>query len=67
MAVKIIKRGRLPEDIEYNVDCYRCKTEFTFAGADARFYSDQRDGDYYQIDCPVCCKPITVSVNAEIR
>lgn len=67
VTVKIVRRGRLPQEIEYQADCYGCKTLFTFAGVDAKFHSDQRDGDYYEIKCPVCNEPVTVNVDCEVR
>jgi hypothetical protein len=61
MTIKIVRRGELPEEKIYRGTCSYCKTEFTFNGSDGKFRSDQRDGDYYEIDCPLCCRGVFAS------
>lgn len=48
---KIIKQGIDPKTKTFEVECIRCKTQFTYQMEDVE--SDQRDGDY--VECP-CCK-----------
>lgn len=52
--MRIITKGKLPEDALYEVICQHCKTVFEFERREAKFTSDQRDGDYLIIICPVC-------------
>jgi RNase P subunit RPR2 len=57
--MRIIKEGKLPEEILKRLTCSHCHTEFEFAMKEAKYNSDQRDGDYYTIPCPLCCRTIT--------
>lgn len=52
--IKILKQGRLPEDIQYAFECYNCKTEFVATNADGKRVQEQRDGDYTEVNCPTC-------------
>jgi hypothetical protein len=52
--MKIIEYGDRPEDKVYRNKCGHCKTVYEFARKEAKFHSDQRDGDYLTINCPVC-------------
>lgn len=54
MTIRIVQRGVLPEEKIYRGTCSYCKTIFTFNGSDGTLRSDQREGDYYEITCPVC-------------
>lgn len=56
--MKIIKEGKLPEKKTYKTSCSNCGTEFEFKQEEAEFVSDQRDGDYLKIHCPLpgCAK-----------
>ena len=56
MAIQIIQRGVLPEAIRYKTKCRHCNTIFSFLKSDAHLTVDQRDGDFYTIECPVCSK-----------
>lgn len=62
--MNIIKRGTPPEDRKYTATCRRCKTEVEFLLRETEYHSDQRDGDYLQVACPVCLDPITVAVRS---
>jgi uncharacterized protein with PIN domain len=62
MTITIIKRGTDPREQPINTTCSRCKTEFSFHEADAKRVTDQRDGDYFDLPCPVCGKSCTVSL-----
>lgn len=61
--MRIIEKGKIPEEIEHTTTCGNCKTKFAFMAKEARFQADQRDGDFYQIDCPVCKKIISVDAS----
>ncbi len=52
--MKIISKGRKPEEKEYRVTCDDCDTVFEFKKREAQYVSDQRDGDALKIKCPVC-------------
>ena len=57
--MKIITPGRIPENIEIRATCNHCKTVFEFTPKEATIRSDQRDGDYYEVCCPMCVKLVT--------
>jgi endogenous inhibitor of DNA gyrase (YacG/DUF329 family) len=59
--VEILKRGTPPAEARLTRECRRCGTEFRFTRSEATFHTDQRDGDYLEIACPVCGKPVTVA------
>lgn len=48
--MRIIKEGVLPETVEHEKTCLKCKTVFAYTSADV--HSDQRDGPY--VKCPLC-------------
>ena len=54
MTIKILKQGKLPEDIQYAFECYNCKTEFVATNADGKRVQEQREGDYTEVNCPTC-------------
>lgn len=60
--MKIIHRGERPEEKVYRATCWRCKTQVEFQRGEARYHSDQRDGDYLSVTCPVCGGAITAAV-----
>lgn len=57
--VRIIKEGREPDTKPVVATCSRCSTVFEFFPPEAQYVSDQRDGDFYSIDCPVCKREVT--------
>ena len=57
--MQIIKRGQVPEEKELEATCLRCTTVIRFRAGEAKYVDDQRDGDFYQIECPVCKSLIT--------
>lgn len=61
MSIEITKRGSLPGDRKASAECRNCSTQFTFQQSDAAFHSDQRDGDYYSVPCPLCSTSVIVS------
>lgn len=54
MTIKILKRGRLPEEVEYEFTCSHCRTEFTAQEKDGKVGSDRRDGSWLEVACPLC-------------
>lgn len=54
MAIKILKQGRLPEEVTYKFSCGHCKTEFTAQVKDGKLCYDQRNGNWVEVACPVC-------------
>lgn len=65
--VTIIKRGIKPAERLYEVTCGECTTVFSFKQAEAQYKSDQRDGDYLTIQCPVCISACTVQASAYVK
>jgi len=59
--VKILKEGILPGDKVYKSTCRHCDTVFEFQAKEANLVGDQRDGNYYSINCPLCENICTVS------
>ncbi len=52
--MRIIKQGQLISDQLFEATCRTCGTEIEFARKEAENIFDQREGDYLQIDCPLC-------------
>lgn len=68
--MEIIKRGVDPKTKPLSGTCRNCMTEITFLPVEAEYVSDQRDGDFYKIKCPVCADTIirgTASGNMQDR
>jgi len=60
--MKILERGQIPNEQLYEIRCTKCRTLFQFQQQEAKYHSDQRDGDYLMIDCPVCKEPASTAV-----
>lgn len=60
--MRIIKEGKPPKEKLLTATCRNCKTEIEFAMKEASYISDQRDGDFVSINCPICVKIITKSI-----
>jgi ribosomal protein S27E len=60
--MKIIKQGIAPESVPLHGRCNHCRTEIEFLPMEAKYNSDQRDGDFYSIECPTCRRTITAAV-----
>jgi hypothetical protein len=70
MVVKTIKPGNIEVlDPTLSATCDKCGCEFEFNASDARYQSDQRDGDAYIINCPFgqCGKELWISTAAARR
>lgn len=61
--MQIVKRGEAPEEKVIDATCVRCRTEVRFRVGEAKYVNDQRDGDFYQVKCPVCTSLITKYVH----
>jgi len=62
MAIKILQKGRLPEEIEYKFTCQRCSTVFVATQLDGERVSNQHDGTYINVSCPTCGTSCSSSV-----
>lgn len=60
--VEVIRLGQIPEEKEYTATCGNCSTLFKFKRREAKVTYDQRDGNFLQIDCPLCKKTVTKSL-----
>lgn len=49
----IILKGTLPDQIKYQGRCNHCTTVFTFVAKEAKLTYDQRDGDFFEVACPL--------------
>lgn len=61
-SMEIIKKGELPAEKLYTLTCRYCSTEFRFKQGEAKRISDQRDGNYLSINCPLCHRQCTQSL-----
>jgi len=61
--MKVIKRGQKPEERIYRATCNNCKSVLEFTAGEAKYNSDQRDGDFSSVDCPVCGSNVTVQTS----
>jgi len=57
--MKVIHKGILPEEIVLRANCTNCHSIFEFTRKEAKIQYDQRDGEWGQVDCPVCKKKVT--------
>ena len=67
--MKILQEGKLPVERIYKLHCNRCSTIFEFQQKEAKYVSDQRDGDFLEITCPLadCNKKLTVTVKSNVN
>jgi len=56
--MKIIERGTDPDKRWITTTCVNCLTKFKFKAKEATLVHDQRDGDYFEIKCPLCKKSV---------
>jgi PHP family Zn ribbon phosphoesterase len=62
--MRIIKHGRDPRaGAIHKLKCVSCKTVFEFEAHEAKTVPDDRDGDFYQIACPVCDRLCTKNID----
>ena len=51
--------GKAFGDPLHRATCPGCGTKIEFLQGEAKHVNDQRDGDYLEIQCPVCPRRIT--------
>lgn len=57
--MRIVKMGKPPGDEKFKCKCNGCGTVVEFLKGEAKYINDQRDGNYYEVQCPVCPRRIT--------
>ncbi|WP_226426548.1 CpXC domain-containing protein [Xanthomonas sp. MWU16-30325] len=60
--MRIIKQGRDPAAELHEATCSNCGTVFEFNSGEARLQSDHRNGEYFEIACPLCGHRVTKEV-----
>lgn len=60
--MKVISKGIDPATVPLQCTCGQCRSVIEFLPHEAKYTSDQRDGDFYKIQCPVCGTAITTDV-----
>jgi len=64
--MKILKHGD-PISKHIRATCNRCGCEFEcLRDKEAKLISDQREGDFYSVDCPDCGKLVTIDYKLTI-
>jgi len=59
-SVQVIRRGVIPGARLHDATCRNCDSALRFPESAARRVFDQRDGDYFEVPCPVCGNQVTV-------
>ncbi len=62
--VEVVIKGDGPEERMYRATCRHCQSLLQFTRSEATFTSDQRDGDYVSVICPVCSSSVNVAENS---
>lgn len=57
--MKILKLGKPAGDEKFTATCNGCGTKVEFLKSETKYVNDPRDGDYWEIQCPVCPRRIT--------
>jgi hypothetical protein len=65
--MEIVKRGNPPSERLYEGACWACNTVIRFQRGEAKYSSDQLDGDFLSMPCPVCHGSIHVGVSKYIK
>lgn len=60
--MKIVKHGKPPGNQKHKLKCPNCGTKIECLTSEMKRTTDQRDGDYWSIQCPVCPRMITKAV-----
>jgi len=60
--MRILKHGKPSGDQKHVATCQGCGTKIEFLTSEAQRVTDQMDGDYWRIKCPVCPRDITKQV-----
>ena len=68
---KIIRKGKKNPNkpwVFYKTICPHCYCKFKLLpNDDVRFVPDQREGDYYMVECPDCKSDVTIAVSLLAR
>lgn len=66
--MKIIQKGKVPSTT-LHCTCGHCGTVFECDQSEAQYQSDQRDGDYWRIKCPLsgCGREVNVAATGQHR
>lgn len=56
--MEIIEKGIIPEERTVFAKCHNCKTKFSFLEGEGKKHSDQREGTWFEIGCPLCFKRV---------
>lgn len=67
MAIKTITKGQKPEDRVCRGTCNNCHSVIECLASDARDIFDKRDGNYLQLKCPECQRPMSVYPVSETK
>lgn len=69
MTIEIIKRGAPKAEKPITCTCRGCDSILRFKtdSNDVRLVYDQRDGDYFQLKCPVCGDDVKVAKSISQR
>ncbi len=65
MPIKIVRQGKDPRLDTMAGTCSNCKTGVECLRHECNSTSDQRDGDWYSVVCPVCKRDITMTKKVE--
>jgi len=60
--ITVIKRGKPKKEKPIACSCPDCKSVIKFLPTDAKRIPDMRDGDYYELGCPVCGETIRKAI-----
>lgn len=65
--MRVITPGIDPQDTPLQGTCYNCKAVIEFTPREVTRVPDQRDGDFYQFNCPCCHKSMTLQCRQGYR
>lgn len=65
--VEVLRKGKKPEDRQYEVTCRHCRAQLRFKRSEARYSSDQRDGNALTVACPECKHDVWVEESQYLR
>ena len=52
--MRVIEKGIPKQDRPITATCRHCESKIEFRPSEVERVHDQRDGDFYRFDCPVC-------------
>ena len=62
--IRVVKYGKDPATADpLRVTCRNCRSVIEFLPSDVITRHDPRDGDYYEITCPVCKRECTKAID----